>query len=61
MQKERRRELHVRLSDGGFEALDKIAHDERVTRSDVLRICLAVAMKHRSEVVAMIRDLKEVG
>ncbi len=41
--------VHVRLSDAGMQAVDDLAEAEQRTRSDMLRILIAEAVKARAK------------
>jgi hypothetical protein len=45
------------MSPEGRQVIDELKDEHRVTRSDVIRACLVVALNHRDEVVARLKAL----
>lgn len=44
--------VQIRLSTEGVKNLDGFAHGQKVTRSDVIRACLKIALSQPEKVVA---------
>lgn len=46
------------MNPSGVALLDHIASEYKVTRSDVFRCCLAVALRHQEELYKMLKNQK---
>lgn len=56
----RRPKQHLTFRSGvaGIEWLDKIAYDQRVSRTDVIRACFVVARRRENEVINHLKEQK---
>lgn len=55
-----RKHTGIRLSEDAYERLDELATKHGVFRSDVIRACLAVALRHRDELGTILKNMKEI-
>ena len=60
----RRAPVVIRLRGPAIDRLDQLAYDhslagQRVSRSDVIRACLSVALKHDGELARTIAQLRD--
>jgi hypothetical protein len=58
MKKEQRPAINVRLASKGLAWLDALAEENNTTRSEVIRVALSVASRHKPEIDEL---LKPVG
>lgn len=50
--------LTARVGSNGIAWLERVALDTLTSRSEVIRVCFAVARRHEAEVIALLRSKK---
>lgn len=54
-----RQQVAFRLSNAAIEGMDEMAAEYGLSRSDVVRVCFAVALNHhKPEVVARLKEMR---
>ena len=51
-----KRQISIKVGDGGIEWLDRLAEQHKVRRSDIARAAFAVASRHENEVNQKIKE-----
>ena len=51
--------VQIRMNPSGIEIMDKIAGENDVSRSDVMRACFAIGLANQKELVRILSAIKE--